>query len=113
MLACSRRKRRQTWAVLAGTIGGSLVLAPILGLRLWAGLAAPTEVALAWLEQMQILSVSLDALRGFATIVLRLLQEVSVFWWVALILGALWISGMWVGLLYRIAFKTIPNGVLK
>jgi anti-sigma factor RsiW len=112
-LARSRRRRRQTWAVLAGTTGGALVLAPIIALRLWTGLAAPTGVALEWLERMQILSVSLEALRDFAAIVLRSLQDVSVLWWVALILGALWISGLWVGLLYRIAFKTIPNGVSR
>ncbi|MGD8815256.1 MAG: hypothetical protein PVI78_12360 [Anaerolineales bacterium] len=113
VFARSKRRQRQTWAVLAGTIGGSMVLAPIFGLRLWAGLAAPTEVALAWLEQMQIISVSLETLRGFATIVLRLLEGVSVFWWMALILGGLWISGLWAGLLYRIAFKIIPNGVSR
>jgi anti-sigma factor RsiW len=112
-LARSKRKRRQTWAVLAGTIGSALVLSPIFGLRLWAWLAAPGEAALAWLDRLQILSVSLEALRGFIAIVLQSLQGVSVLWWVALLLGALWISGLWAGLLYRIAFKTIPNGVSR
>ncbi len=112
-LARSKRRRRQMWAVLGSTIGGALVLAPIFGLRLWAGLAAPTEVALEWLDRLQIISGSLEALRSFAAIILRSLQGVSVLWWVVIILGALWISGLWAGLLYRIAFKTIPNGVLK
>ncbi|HEY71041.1 MAG TPA: DUF3379 domain-containing protein [Anaerolineae bacterium] len=112
-LARSKRRRRQTWAVLAGTIGGALVLTPIISLRLWALLAAPGEAALAWLDRLQILTLNLEALRGFVAIVLQSLQGLSVLWWVALGLGALWISGLWAGLLYRIAFKIIPNGVSR
>jgi len=111
--ALARRRRRQIVAVLAPTASIALALSVFFGLRLWAGLSAPTEVALAWLERMQALIASLGALRGFLTIAVRVLQDVHALWWVALALAGLWFSGLWAGLLYRTAFKTIPNGVSK
>ncbi len=109
----AKRKRRQTWAVLAATASGALVLAPILGLRLWSLISAPTEAALDWLGRLQAISVSLEALWGFLTIIGRSLQNVPALWWVGLLLAGLWVSGLWAGLLYRFAFKTIPNGVSR
>jgi hypothetical protein len=111
--ARAKRKRRQTWLILAATVGGALILAPFAGLLLWSALSSPTEVALDWLERLQALSVGVEALRGFLTVVVRALQDVNALWWVALLLGATWLSGLWAGLLYRFAFKTIPNGVSK
>jgi anti-sigma factor RsiW len=111
--ARAKRKRRQTSLVLAATATGALLLAPFFGLLLWSVLSSPTDLAWGGLEQLQALSVGVEALRGFLTVVVRALQDVNALWWVALLLGATWISGLWAGLLYRIAFKTIPNGVSK
>jgi hypothetical protein len=109
----AKRKRRQNWALLAAVAGVTFFLAPLVGLRLWTTLSAPAEVALGWLEQLQVFSSYLGALHGFITIVLRALGNVHVLWWVGLLVAGLWIGGIWTGLLYRVAFKTIPNGVSR
>ena len=111
--ALARRRRRQIVAVLAPTASIALALSVVLGMWLWAGLSAPTDVALAWLARLQVISASLEALRGFLPIAVRALQNVHALWWVAMALAGLWFSGLWAGLLYRVAFKTIPNGVSK
>jgi anti-sigma factor RsiW len=109
----SKRKQQRTWVLLAAIAGVTFMLAAFFGLRLWTAFSAPTEVALSWLEQLQVFSASFQALWGFVSIVVRALQNVHVLWWVGLLLAGLWISGIWAGLLYRFAFKAIPNGVSK
>lgn len=109
----AKRRQRRTWAVLAATAGGASILAPYFGLHLWAVLSAPTAVALQWLERLQELSAGLETLRSFITFVIYALPDVPVLWWVGLLLAALWISGLWFGLLYRLAFKIIPKGVSR
>ena len=111
--AQAKRRTRRTWAVLAATVSGATILAPIFGLRLWALINAPTEAALQWLERLRSLSAQLETLRSFFTFILRTLQDVPALWLVGLLLAALWVSGLWAGLLYRLAFKTIPNGVSR
>ncbi len=109
----ARRKQRQNWALLGAVAGVTFFLAPVFGLRLWTALSTPAEVALGWLEQLQVFSAFLGALHGFITIVVRALQDVHTLWWVGLLLAGLWLGGIWTGLLYRVAFKTVPNGVSK
>jgi anti-sigma factor RsiW len=109
----AKRKRRQNWALLASVAGVTFILAPLVGLRLWTAFSAPTEVVLDWFEQLRVFSASLGALKGFITIVVRALGDVHVLWWVGLLVAGLWLGGIWTGLLYRVAFKTIPNGVSR
>jgi hypothetical protein len=109
----AKRKQRQNWALLAAVASVTFFLAPFAGLRLWTAVSAPAEIALGWLEQLQVFSAYLGALHGFITIVVRALQDVHTLWWVGLLLAGLWLGGIWTGLLYRVAFKTIPNGVSK
>lgn len=109
----ARRQRRRTWILSVTIAGVASILAPIAGLQIWTAFSAPTEIALGWLEQLRLFTESLGALRGFITIVMRALQDVHILWWVGLVIAGLWIGGIWTRLLYRVAFKTIPNGVSR
>jgi anti-sigma factor RsiW len=109
--AKARRKQRRSWVVLGAIVFGAVLLAPFFGLRLWALLDSPTTAALEWLAYLQSLSDGMQGLLGFLAIVVRALRDVHLLWWVALGVLALSLSGLWTGLLYRFAFKSVPNGV--